>query len=552
MENQAFLEWRRKIADQEEFLYQQKNASGGQSQKIKNSTVTPFEKNLDVWRQLWRVMERSSCLIQIVDARHPLFYVSHDLRKYAEEELGKPMLLVVNKSDYLSEKQRQHWHQYFDQLGINHIFFSAHQEQKVLDEFHQNEDNNPEDLFTEEKTTDDEEEIEELMNNDRTRLLTRRQLLSFLSKFAHSKDCKPSPVTQRIEIGTIGFPNVGKSSIINVLIGNSKHTHNMVRVGVAAQPGKTKHFQTIFLENTELMLCDCPGLVFPSFVSSTADLIAAGVFPLSQTRENQSLDVIRLILERIPSYILEIFYVINLSKFKPGTLTAEGFLDTLCLTRKMLNASSGTPDHQRASRMVIMDYLSGRLLYCHPPPPQDASETFLSEEEFEKETIVTLFQHTKKLQEKLQDVKETDTDNIAKKVDPSGENQSHSSEEGDGDDDEEEEVEGRKNTFEHFDEDDLDILDILEDYDNPDGGGSLLKKEKKDKPTGKAHKKHYNKPVGKKHGKKGRKHRNKDPYGCHAETATTDHIRMGAIASGKYASSEYTRPDSYPSNVVKR
>ncbi len=37
-------------------------------------TVTPYEKNLDVWRQLWRVVERSDVLVQIVDARMPTFY----------------------------------------------------------------------------------------------------------------------------------------------------------------------------------------------------------------------------------------------------------------------------------------------------------------------------------------------------------------------------------------------------------------------------------------------------------------------------------------------
>lgn len=36
--------------------------------------VTPFEKNLEVWRQLWHVRERSDVIVQIVDARNPLFY----------------------------------------------------------------------------------------------------------------------------------------------------------------------------------------------------------------------------------------------------------------------------------------------------------------------------------------------------------------------------------------------------------------------------------------------------------------------------------------------
>ena len=39
----------------------------------------------------------------------------------------------------------------------------------------------------------------------------------------------------RLHVGTVGYPNVGKSSLINVLCGRK-------RVGVAAMPGKTKHF----------------------------------------------------------------------------------------------------------------------------------------------------------------------------------------------------------------------------------------------------------------------------------------------------------------------
>jgi large subunit GTPase 1 len=45
--------------------------------------LTPFEKNLEVWRQLWRVIERSDVVAQVVDARDPLFYRSADVEDYA-------------------------------------------------------------------------------------------------------------------------------------------------------------------------------------------------------------------------------------------------------------------------------------------------------------------------------------------------------------------------------------------------------------------------------------------------------------------------------------
>jgi len=86
-EKDAFLEWRREIASLEE-------ASGDRAR------VTPFEKNLEVWRQLWRVLERSHVVVQIVDARDPLFYYSEDLHGYAGEMALAPRhrLILVTVS----------------------------------------------------------------------------------------------------------------------------------------------------------------------------------------------------------------------------------------------------------------------------------------------------------------------------------------------------------------------------------------------------------------------------------------------------------------------
>lgn len=56
-ERDAFLTWRRAMAHLQ-------NKEG----------ITPFERNIEVWRQLWRVVERSDVVVQIVDARNPLLY----------------------------------------------------------------------------------------------------------------------------------------------------------------------------------------------------------------------------------------------------------------------------------------------------------------------------------------------------------------------------------------------------------------------------------------------------------------------------------------------
>lgn len=111
MERNSFLDWRRNLATLAE---------------RENLLLTPFERNIEVWRQLWRVIERSHLIVQIVDARNPLFFRSTDLETYVTEvDPRKRNLLLINKADYLTVKQRKRWADYFDKEGIRYTFFSA-------------------------------------------------------------------------------------------------------------------------------------------------------------------------------------------------------------------------------------------------------------------------------------------------------------------------------------------------------------------------------------------------------------------------------------------
>lgn len=86
-------------------------------QEEENFLLTPFERNLEVWRQLWRVLERSHLIVQIVDARNPLRFRCEDLEDYigdvegpeGEKGTGKGIrrsLLLINKADLLTRRQR--------------------------------------------------------------------------------------------------------------------------------------------------------------------------------------------------------------------------------------------------------------------------------------------------------------------------------------------------------------------------------------------------------------------------------------------------------------
>ena len=74
---------------------------------------------------------------------------------------------------------------------------------------------------------------------------------------------------QQISVGLIGYPNTGKSSVINTLRRKKVCT-------VAPIPGETKVWQYITLMK-KIFLIDCPGIVPPSSKDSSADILFRGV-----------------------------------------------------------------------------------------------------------------------------------------------------------------------------------------------------------------------------------------------------------------------------------
>jgi len=108
-EREAFLNWRRGLAE---------------LQENNDLLMTPFERNIEVWRQLWRVIERSDLVVQIVDARNPLLFRSDDLEVYVKAvDPKKENLLLINKADMMTLRQR--WAKYLTKAGIAYRFFSA-------------------------------------------------------------------------------------------------------------------------------------------------------------------------------------------------------------------------------------------------------------------------------------------------------------------------------------------------------------------------------------------------------------------------------------------
>lgn len=371
-ENDAFLEWRRKLAHLQE--------------TNEDLLLTPFERNIEVWKQLWRVVERSDLIVQIVDARDPLLFRSVDLERYVKElDDRKQNLLLVNKADLLTRKQRIIWAKYFLSRGIDFTFYSALKANQLLElqeEF--GEDYKHEEDKEDEGEGEDEEGVDaEVLES--INILTIEQLEDlFLSKAPQEPLIPPLPgQSPLIQIGLVGYPNVGKSSTINSLVGAKK-------VSVSSTPGKTKHFQTIKLSD-RVMLCDCPGLVFPNFAYSKGELVCNGVLPIDQLRDY--IGPCTLVAERVPKYFLEAVYGIHIKTkglddgVQRDFPTAQELLVAYARARGYMTQGFGSADESRASRYVLKDYVNGKLLYINPPPHMEDDTPYTREEcqEFNKD-----------------------------------------------------------------------------------------------------------------------------------------------------------------------
>ena len=383
-ERASLLEWRRGLAE---------------LQENDDLLMTPFERNLEVWRQLWRVIERSDLVVQIVDARNPLLFRSEDLEKYVQEvDPKKNNLLLVNKADMMTPQQREAWADYFEKVRINYKFFSAslakemneamdlaeepaeddpvsaHKAKKDVENDKLAEETHKMDVRDAEEDDEQwasEEELDEEIDQ-RTRILTVDELEALFLQNAPKVEDKEGEQPRKTTIGLVGYPNVGKSSTINALIGAKK-------VSVSSTPGKTKHFQTIHL-SPDVILCDCPGLVFPNFATTKAELVCNGILSIDQLREFTG--PAGLVAQRIPQSFFEALYGVKvhtrpLEEGGTGIPTAEEILTAYAVARGFAKTGQGQPDESRAARYILKDYVSGKLLFCHPPPndpPIDARE----------------------------------------------------------------------------------------------------------------------------------------------------------------------------------
>jgi large subunit GTPase 1 len=197
-----------------------------------------------------------------------------------------------------------------------------------------------------------EEKATVLPDGDETLLKNRAQLLDYFFRTRTELELE-GPIT----VGMVGYPNVGKSSTINVLLQDH-------RVAVSATPGKTRHFQSIHFSE-DLVVCDCPGLVFPTFMASRADLVCSGVLPIDQLKVENYVAPVSVVCQRVSRAQFGSQYGL---KFPAHARIDAHMLMMTYAKKRGLVAGHGFANEPVSARLILKDYTNGKLLYCHSPP----------------------------------------------------------------------------------------------------------------------------------------------------------------------------------------
>jgi nuclear GTP-binding protein len=350
-------------------------------------------------RSLKKVIESSDVILQVLDARDPLGTRIHPaIESGILSHFDKRMVLVMNKIDLIPKSNVGEWLTY---LRRSHptVALKAGTTQSRSNE-------------SGKSSGVGQAKGENALSSSMA--VGVDGLLQLLKNYARASGERKSSKTC-ITVGIIGYPNVGKSSILNSL-------KRFRAVGVSPRPGFTTSLQEVVLDKN-IRLVDSPGVVFDDDDDSNSTKLGAGAI-LRNGIDADSIDdpipAIQELLERCTMESLTMTY--NIPAFPRG---AEGVMTFLAMVARTKGRvlKGGVPDKIMAGRLVIKDWNRGKIPYYSVPPKNDANTMAMDTAaassaggdakivtQFSEEFDVTkiLEAHDKELMEGLEDVDEMD------------------------------------------------------------------------------------------------------------------------------------------------
>lgn len=176
-------------------------------------------------------------------------------------------------------------------------------------------------------------------------------LISLLRQFGKLNSDK-----KQISVGVIGYPNVGKSSVINTLISKKS-------CKVAPIPGETKIWQYITLFRN-IYLIDSPGVVVDTAGDTETDSVLKGVVRAERLETPE--DYIDAIQKAVKKEHIAAMYGLAKSGEDTWTTTLELLEKIATKTGRLLRG--GEPCLRSAAIYMINDFQRGRLPHYVAPP----------------------------------------------------------------------------------------------------------------------------------------------------------------------------------------
>lgn len=288
------------------------------SSSLPSSSKTKEQMRRHYLRTLHKVIDESDIIILVLDARDPegcrSRLVEEEVRRREME--GKKLVFVLNKIDLIPRANAQAWLKHLRHSTPTLPFLSS------------------------------------ASSHQRTNISssTAPSLLKLLKVY--------KPKAGSVTVGIVGYPNVGKSSLINSLKRSKV-------CAVGALPGHTKELQFVHLERG-MRFIDSPGVIFDDDDEASdvkgqkkGSVLLRNVVKVEDVED--PIAVVEEIIARTTQPALQKIY--NLPEFSS---TLE-FLTMLAMNSGRL-LKGGTPDINSAARQVLSDWNQQKVPYFSTPP----------------------------------------------------------------------------------------------------------------------------------------------------------------------------------------